>query len=571
MKINQKYSNPQSNFSLNQKYIQSITEDHVLSLRKKNKLKLFEKYISQPDDSLWSINLNEFQNQIQNEPLYLSFINSNNLKEKLNILFQMILKKENENLLKFSLSNFKTFLMETNKKTFIEQKLNQDFNDNFIQYLFDLLSNNKNNDTFIWHISYIIIKLFSLTNEEEIYCNVLLNNFNTFKYIIKNSKNVQIKNILFTLSNKIFLGSTELLKKFETRNQDYAEFVVSELLNLDKEENNYSKNIYYTSTLISIFSNIFYFKLFSNFMFEPLIEIQMFNAATIIIFIKDILQCYYDQKIFEQSLYCIQNFLYCFISDENLSKKITIKMNLQKFLTNQFNIASLLIPLLYQENKNIFDNHIQIISLKILVNCCWICDKEFCEILIENNIAIQIEKIEKFLLKEIKCSIDKQKLLCKIFRKLVDLILNIMNNHTKNIIYNFLIEHQCIGFLIKLGGIPEYSKERKKELVDIFDLIINSKLNFVQTKLISEGICEFYKNILENNSDEDLIKMIIIDFVIMINYNQSLNNVDSKSNIIILHLEKIGVLDIVNNLKGRQDLSEEVYGIINEFISFFNK
>ena len=86
MKISQKYSNPQSNF-LNQKYIQSITEDHVLSLRKKNKFKLFEKYTSQPDDSLWSINLNEFQNQIQNEPLYLSFINSNNLKEKLNILF----------------------------------------------------------------------------------------------------------------------------------------------------------------------------------------------------------------------------------------------------------------------------------------------------------------------------------------------------------------------------------------------------------------------------------------------------------------------------------------------------
>ena len=63
----------------------------------------------------------------------------------------------------------------------------------------------------------------------------------------------------------------------------------------------------------------------------------------------------------------------------------------------------------------------------------------------------------------------------------------------------------------------------------------------------------------------------IIDFVIMINYNQSLNNVDSKSNIIILHLEKIGVLDIVNNIRGRQDLNEEIYGIINEFISFFNK
>ena len=65
----------------------------------------------------------------------------------------------------------------------------------------------------------------------------------------------------------------------------------------------------------------------------------------------------------------------------------------------------------------------------------------------------------------------------------------------------------------------------------------------------------------------EIIEIIVKNFICMFNYNQKLIN--DKNNIIILHLEKIGVQDLINNFKGREDLNDEVMELINKFLALF--
>ena len=155
----------------------------------------------------------------------------------------------------------------------------------------------------------------------------------------------------------------------------------------------------------------------------------------------------------------------------------------------------------------------------------------------------------------------------KLYKIVVDLILNMLNNESKLIIDNFVIETQCIAYLIKLGENKEFLNKNKDDLVNIFDLIITSQEKFIHTKLICDGVCEFYKEILKDNPTMENIEIIIKNFICMFNYNQKLIN--DKNNIIILHLEKIGVHDIINNFKGREDLSDEAMELINEILALF--
>ena len=60
----------------------------------------------------------------------------------------------------------------------------------------------------------------------------------------------------------------------------------------------------------------------------------------------------------------------------------------------------------------------------------------------------------------------------------------------------------------------------------------------------------------------------------MLNYSD--NFVDGKIgekeniNLILMHLEKIGVYEVINNLKSRNDLSDAAISSINEISSLFN-
>ena len=563
MQSKQNYSLPFSNKNENFKNMNSVSENHFLALRKKNNEKKFEKlnkHSYKIDDAPWNINISELEPKINNDVLYISFINAKNQHEKLNYLFQMMIHPEKIELLKFALSNMKLFLQSINKKIFAEENLMNEFNEKFFKYIMDLLLAKSNNNIVAWHLSYIIDKLFLLTNNEEMYCNILLENFNTITKTIAKINNNEIKNLLFIITTKIFLGSTQILQKFEIKYPDFPNLVHSELNNLKE---NFVQNIYFISTIINIFNNMFYFNLFSNYLFNSKDGIEIFNAASIILYLKELLNYSYHSLIFEQLLFCLQNFLYSFISNENLVESENIKKNIQNFLIG-LDLGNILIPLIYDENLSKYD--IQICSLKILINATWLCDRKFCKSLIKKNICPEIEKLEKFILKQIKITNEKNKII-KLFKVTVDLILNMLNNESGIIIDNLVIETQCIAILFKISENKEFLNKRKKDLVDICDLIISTKEKYVHTKLICDGICEFYKEILKDNPSMEIIEIIVKNFICMFNYNQKLIN--DKNNIIILHLEKIGVQDLINNFKGREDLNDEVMELINKFLALF--
>ena len=109
-----------------------------------------------------------------------------------------------------------------------------------------------------------------------------------------------------------------------------------------------------------------------------------------------------------------------------------------------------------------------------------------------------------------------------------------------------------------------------KTMIKIFSVLIQSNHKYIQTLLISEGICEWYKSILEEEPSIENIKMIITNFITMVEYSGNLvkENINNN-NLLLIHLEKIGILEAVDNLKGRKDLNEEVMSIINEFCALF--
>ena len=153
----------------------------------------------------------------------------------------------------------------------------------------------------------------------------------------------------------------------------------------------------------------------------------------------------------------------------------------------------------------------------------------------------------------------------------MDLIFNLIENESVDIIDNLSIENNCISLLFKLQKIPFYSSGNKN-IIKIFHVLIQSNHKYIQTLLISEGICEWYKTILEDEPSPDDIESIISDFIAMVKYSAKLDKDDNnENNFLLIHLEKIGILELIISLKSRSDLSEEVLELLNEFSSLFNK
>ena len=117
---------------------------------------------------------------------------------------------------------------------------------------------------------------------------------------------------------------------------------------------------------------------------------------------------------------------------------------------------------------------------------------------------------------------------------------------------------------------PIYSKESKNYMNKIFNVLIQSNHKYIQTLLISEGICEWYKSILEDEPNLENIKKIIGNLITMVKYSGNLTKENEcKNNLLLIHLEKIGILEVVNNLKSKEELSEEIISLINEFCFLF--
>jgi hypothetical protein len=247
-----------------------------------------------------------------------------------------------------------------------------------------------------------------------------------------------------------------------------------------------------------------------------------------------------------------------FFNDSILKKKV------QKIIYN-LKLEEKIVPLLYDNSIN--EPDLRNIALQILVNATFICSKKFCEKLIDNDIATQITKLEEYLIGQIQVT-NRIK---NVYGLLMDLIFNLIENESVDIIDNLSIENNCISLLFKLQKIPFYSNG-KKNMIKIFHVLIQSNHKYIQTLLISEGICEWYKTILEDEPSPDDIEFIISDFITMVKYFANLDKDDNnENNLLLIHLEKIGILELIISLKSRSELSEEVMELLNEFSSLFNK
>ena len=567
----QKYFNIGNNSE--KKTLHQNIEEHTLSLRKK-KTNRQREYILPPDlisDISYKINILELEPKILNEQLYIQYKNCNNEKDALGLAFQMLLSS-NIDLIKFSIAKIRDFLVNIEQKKFNENKYEDEFNPKLIKFLFDLMLKNANDFCVLSNVCFILNKIayFFSSSVEHInnFCQILFEYFNQILNLAKSiSKDEpKLKNLLYILSNKIFLGSNEIIMQLEKYYSNYICQIHGEINSLD--ENKFVKNMALISTLLTIMNNFFFYRIYSNYFFCTNInngsnEIMFEN---ILKFIQKLLNYSYQRDIFEQELNCIQNFLYFFMEDDNLFQNKILKKKVKEIIYS-LELEKKLVPMIYDNTVN--DNDMRRLAIQILINAIYICPKKFCEKLIEYNIAEQITKLENYFLSQTQFN-NKIK---HLYILLLDLIFNLIQNESPNIIDDLSIENNCISLLFKLQKIPFYAKEIKN-IIKIFNVLIMSNHKYIQTLLITEGICELYKTILENEPNNEEIEIIVHNFIAMVNSTENFmkeNNGENTSiNLLLLHLEKIGVSEVLNHLKSRNDLSEASISTINEISSLFN-
>ena len=553
----------------NKKEIKYNMEEHSLSLRKRLSNRGKRGHIlpfSLNNDLKYEINMAELEPKLNNEQLYILFKNSNDEKNSLGLLFQMLLVENNDDILKYSLANLKKFLISIDQNIFNAQNLSTEFNDKSIIFLFQLLQMKSNDFYILSNVSFILNKLgiFIIYNDKEYFFNTLFDNFNNVLNLAKeiNQNEPHIKNLLYLLTDKIFLGSDEMIRKLEKAFPSYIQQIHQEILNLD--ESKFVKNMNLITTLLQIINNCFYYKIYSNYFFSKFNnDSNVINAENIIKFIQRALNVSYQMELFDQELRCIQNFLYLFMEDNTYFKDKAMKKKIQNIIAN-LELEKKIIPLIY--DNTIEEPGLRVIALQILINSTYICSKRFCETLIDNNISEQILKLENYLITRTQVTIRAK----SIYKLLMDLIFNLIENESMDIIDNLSIENNCISALFKLQKNPIYSKESKNYMNKIFNVLIQSNHKYIQTLLISEGICEWYKSILEDEPNLENIKKIIGNLITMVKYSGNLTKENEcKNNLLLIHLEKIGILEVVNNLKSKEELSEEIISLINEFCSLF--
>ena len=552
------------------KTLRQNIEEHSLSLRKKKSNRQRE-YILPPDlidDISYTINISEIEQKIINEQLYAQYKNSSNEKDALGFLFQMLLSSNND-LIKFSIAKIRDFLLNIEQKKFYENKYEEEFNPKLVKFLFDLMLKYSNDNCFLSNICFLLNKISSLYKTKDInnFCQIL---FEYFPQILNLAKNIsnddpKLKNLLYILSNRIFAGPDALIKQLEKIYPNYVIQIHSEINSLN--ENKFVKNMALISTLLFSIKDFFFNHLYINYFFGT----NMNNSDEIMFenilkFVQKLLNFSYQRDIFEQELYCIQNFLYFFMDNDNLFQNKIIK-NKVKNIIYSLELENKIIPMIFDNTVNDYD--LRRLAIQILINAMFICPKKFCENLIEHNISEQITKLENYLLSQTQLN-NKIK---QLYILLLDLIYNLIENESPDIIEDLSIENNCISLLFKLQKIPFYAKEIKS-IIKIFNVLILSNHKYIQTLLISEGICELYKDILQNEPSNDDIEIIVNNFISMVksteNFMNEKNGENNSINLLLMHLEKIGVSEVLNNLKGRNDLSDASISAINEISSLFN-
>ena len=570
MENNPQYSHNYYNHgnSSGKKTIQQTLEDHTLSLRKRktNRQRQFGHPPELLTDISYKINISEIEPKICNNQLYTQYKNANNEKDSLGFLFQMLLSKDDD-VIKYGVAKIRDFLINIDKKVFKEKNYEEEFSDKLIKFLFELMFG-KSNDLFLLNnICFILNKLPDFLDKKDNFMKIYLDSIGNILNLAKNISINEpiIKNNLYILTCKISLASDDIIKQLEKNYPYYINQIHSELNQLD--ENKFVKNMALISTLLQIINNCFYNEIYLNYFLSSSNDHpDELNAENIIKYIQKLLNFSYQEVIFEQEIRYIQNFLCIFLDNEKLLQDKNINNRVIKIIYD-LEFEKKILPMIY--DNTIDQPDLRFLAIQILINGINICPKKFCEILIANNIAEQIIKLENYLLSQNQFK-NNTKIL---YNLLLDLIDNLIENESTYIIDNLSITNNCISLLFKLQKIPFYSKERKT-IIEIFNRLISSNHKYIRTLLISEGICELYENILKNEPSNEEVETIIKNLITIINYSDKFleENFNDKNNLnlILIHLEKIGFYEVINNLKSRNDLSDSSIAAINEISSLFN-
>ena len=544
----------------------NINEEHILSLRKKrnnrninniNNIILAQKQLS------YNLDINMIINFIKNDELYMKYKNNENEFEKLNLLMQMIISN-NSNILKYALLELKKYLQNIKDKNEFESKnLLNIFNEKMFGFLFKLLFK-KNNDYINIEEYYQILILL---------CNIIsnlcmLNNFYTdifYQYFpnliqkIKSEENNQIKNSIYSLIDKIFLIDNINNNQILQIKQNFFEQIYNEIIYLNEESNN-NFNILNLKELFPTLLNITSIIICNRNQILTNSNMNIEKLLNILSFINKYLSdSFIETDILKESL----NFLSSILKFYKLNKNIFPKEIELKFreLLNNMEIGNHIILYVYDNTMKDFEFRIEIIEL--INNMILLNQNEFINNLIKNGISEQISNIQDYLLENENNNIEENNM--KLLYNLhIELIYNLISTQSEYAIQDICIENSCISNLFQLINISKYSfNNSDAKILEIFDLIIKSKAEFIHSLLLTEGIYDLYKNILLNNPNNDIIALILNDIGIMIERGKSIKT-SSGINIVSNHFIKNGIFDLVENIKGRNDINEQIIYLLDE-------
>ena len=544
----------------------NINEEHILSLRKKrnnrninniNNIILAQKQLS------YNLDINMIINFIKNDELYMKYKNNENEFEKLNLLMQMIISN-NSNILKYALLELKKYLQNIKDKNEFESKnLLNIFNEKMFGFLFKLLFK-KNNDYINIEEYYQILILL---------CNIIsnlcmLNNFYTdifYQYFpnliqkIKSEENNQIKNSIYSLIDKIFLIDNINNNQILQIKQNFFEQIYNEIIYLNEESNN-NFNILNLKELFPTLLNITSIIICNTNQILTNSNMNIEKLLNILSFINKYLSdSFIETDILKESL----NFLSSILKFYKLNKNIFPKEIELKFreLLNNMEIGNHIILYVYDNTMKDFEFRIEIIEL--INNMILLNQNEFINNLIKNGISEQISNIQDYLLENENNNIEENNM--KLLYNLhIELIYNLISTQSEYAIQDICIENSCISNLFQLINISKYSfNNSDAKILEIFDLIIKSKAEFIHSLLLTEGIYDLYKNILLNNPNNDIIALILNDIGIMIERGKSIKT-SSGINIVSNHFIKNGIFDLIENIKGRNDINEQIIYLLDE-------
>ena len=544
----------ENNSLISRKESKSNNEEHILSLRKKKKsrqLASIKNFSLNPQILNYDINITKLIPLIQNDALYIKFNSNCNEIDKLNYLLQMLITNNN-NILKYSLMELKVYLTNIkDSNEFISKNLINIFNEKMYKYLFNLLFKNTNNFSTIEEYYQIITILCFIISKlcllNDFYINILSEFFANLLNITQNEQDKNIKNSLYIVTNKILLKENE---KFEEIYESYFTQVYNELIRLINESTS-SKNIIIIKNLYPTLINIINIMISNN-----TCDIDIKKICNLLSLVKQYLDIsFMATEILKSSLYFLINVL-------KYQKKFIINKGSEndlKKIINSIRINKHIISYIYDDSENNDEFRCEIIEM--LNNMIMLNDSEFLNDLIDNNICEQISYLQDYLLEN---NNQSNTIIKSLYKSHIDLIYNLISTQSQNAIQSICIDNSCISnlFLFINNSTFLYSNDNLK-IIEIFDLIIQSKEDFVHSLLLSENIYELYKNILDNTKDNNILSIILKDFSIMIEQGKKIKT-SNGSNIVSNHFLKNGIIDLINNIKSRSEINNQIIFLLDE-------